>query len=494
MVKESITNPTDKIALPDRLATQLRNTPQLTRYDDESLLDLNSDNQHLIMEQLKQITLRQAVSTHTIHTHTVERAMNEDASMPQAPPPPPPPPAAASKLYQSAGSQTAPKFQTTSGAQTSPEPQMRNSGQAGPPPPPPAAGAAAAQTIDPRMDAHLQRQYEYAQAQMAHNESNHKLTREMLQKQMAEHLGPQGTTNVLQQQFITQVMQGKATSSAPPPADPVTTGGNHHPKPPPPPSGARIIASTVGAPRKPETYRIASRSRSVNTKPKPPQPPAPPDAPGVEAMTTETQQKRGRAKIGEEAIKVRRRITSKSAPPPTPSLPKAKAPPKIMETETQQKRFAKDEATGSGPTKKLAKAHEEVLALPKTESKKAAPPASSKPARITKPKAMKAAKPPPQAAAAAEVVTTPSPPKPPAPPPAIKKTLKKDKLDPASATLNVVIKELIKAKRNDLLTPAQTKEFEALVAKLKTKDGTAEVKSQMQAELRNIYRTKVFGK
>ena len=157
MVRESVTNPTDKIELPDRLATQLRNTPQLTRYDDESLLDLNSDNQHLIMEQLKQITLRQAVSTHTIHTHTVERAMNEDASMPQAPPPPPPPPAAASKLYQSAGSHTAPKFQTTSGAQTSPEPQMINSGQAGPPPPPPAAGAAAAQTIDPRMDAHLQR-------------------------------------------------------------------------------------------------------------------------------------------------------------------------------------------------------------------------------------------------------------------------------------------------------------------------------------------------
>ena len=118
MVKESITNPTDKIALPDREATQLRNTPQLTRYDDESLLDLNSDNQHLIMEQLKQITLRQTVSTHSTHTHTVERAMNEDASMPQAPPPPPPPPAAASKIYQSAGSQTAPKFQTTSGAQT----------------------------------------------------------------------------------------------------------------------------------------------------------------------------------------------------------------------------------------------------------------------------------------------------------------------------------------------------------------------------------------
>ncbi len=378
MVKESITNPTDKIGLPDRMATQLRNTPQLTRYDDESLLDLNSDNQHLIMEQLKQITLRQAVSTHTIHTHTVERAMNEDASMPQAPPAPPPPPAAASKLNHSASSQTAPKFQTSSGSQTSPEPQMRNSGQAGPPPPPPAAGAAAARTIDPNMDAHLQQQYSYAQAQMAHNEKNQREMKEMLQRSMNAHLGPQGTTNVLHQQFITQVMEGKATSSAPPPADPVTTGGSYNPKPPPPPSGAPIIASTVGVPRKPETYRIASRSRSANTKP--PKPPTPPDTPGVEAMTTDTQQKRGRLKLGEEEIRVKRRITAKSAQPKAPTAPRAKAPPKkIMETETQQKRFAKDEPTGSGPKKKDTKDIEEVFALPKTESKKAAPPADSKP-------------------------------------------------------------------------------------------------------------------
>ncbi len=101
IVKQTITNATDKIALPDREATQLRNTPQLTRYDDESFTDLNNDNQHIILEQLKQTNLRQAVSTPTIHTHKVERALNEDASMPQAPPPPPPPPAAASKLYSS---------------------------------------------------------------------------------------------------------------------------------------------------------------------------------------------------------------------------------------------------------------------------------------------------------------------------------------------------------------------------------------------------------
>ncbi len=50
MFIESITHPTDKIGLPDRQATQLRNTPQLTRYDDESFIDLSKDNQALILE------------------------------------------------------------------------------------------------------------------------------------------------------------------------------------------------------------------------------------------------------------------------------------------------------------------------------------------------------------------------------------------------------------------------------------------------------------
>ncbi len=496
MVKESITNPTDKIALPDREATQLRNTPQLTRYDDESLLDLNSDNQHLIMEQLKQITLRQAVSTHTIHTHTVERAMNEDASMPQAPPAPPPPPAAASKLYQAAGSQTAPKFQTSSGAQTSPEPQMRNSGRAGPPPPPPAAGATAARTIDPNMEAHLQQQYNYAQAQMAHNEKNQREMKEMLQRSMNAHLGPQGTTNVLHQQFITQVMQGKATSSAPPPADPVTTGGNNTPKPPPPPSGAAIVASQVGAPRKPETFRISSRSRSANEDRKPPKPPRPPAPPKVEAMSTDSQQKRGRVKLGEEEIKAKRRIASKSAPPKPQSTPKPKPPPKIMETETQQKRFAKDEPTGTGPKKKFTKAAEEVLDLPKTESKKAAPPPDSKPARITKPKAMKAAKPPPKPTAAEAAPAEAAPPAPPpSATPGVKKKTQKEKkaADPATISLAAMIKALIKAKENDQLTETQTKHFETLVSEVRTK-GPAAVKKKLQAELREIYKTGVYGK
>ena len=72
---------------------------------------------------------------------------------------------------------------------------------------------------------------------------------------------------------------------------------------------------------------------------------------------------------------MKRRSAAKSAPPPrAPRVPRDKAAPKLMDTETQQKRFAKDEPTGSNPKKKDIKAAEEVFDLPKTESKKAAPP------------------------------------------------------------------------------------------------------------------------
>ena len=40
LVKDTILEPKDKIALPDRAATILRKTQQLTRYDDAEFLDL----------------------------------------------------------------------------------------------------------------------------------------------------------------------------------------------------------------------------------------------------------------------------------------------------------------------------------------------------------------------------------------------------------------------------------------------------------------------
>ena len=96
MVKSTITNPKDKIDLPDRYATRLRNTPQMTRYDDETFLEISKDNENIMVEQMKQTTVRQQAAASQTATHTVERATGDDAvdaEMPQAPPAPPPPPA-----------------------------------------------------------------------------------------------------------------------------------------------------------------------------------------------------------------------------------------------------------------------------------------------------------------------------------------------------------------------------------------------------------------
>jgi hypothetical protein len=41
LIQEAIINPTDMIKYPNIIATQLRNTPQLTRFDDEIVLDVN---------------------------------------------------------------------------------------------------------------------------------------------------------------------------------------------------------------------------------------------------------------------------------------------------------------------------------------------------------------------------------------------------------------------------------------------------------------------
>ena len=46
MVRDTITHPTDKIALPDRMATQIRGLQQRTRFDDnEASLDLGAEQE-----------------------------------------------------------------------------------------------------------------------------------------------------------------------------------------------------------------------------------------------------------------------------------------------------------------------------------------------------------------------------------------------------------------------------------------------------------------
>ena len=60
LVKDTILEPKDKIALPDRTATILRKTQQLSRYDDVEFLDLEKDNENIAKEQAQQATISAA--------------------------------------------------------------------------------------------------------------------------------------------------------------------------------------------------------------------------------------------------------------------------------------------------------------------------------------------------------------------------------------------------------------------------------------------------
>jgi hypothetical protein len=95
LVRDTITLPTDKIELPDRVATQIRNTPQLLRFDDDALLNLNEEQEKITKERIKEIEIRNITSEHNAHTHTVYQAAPQPPTqLPFEPPPPPTPPAA----------------------------------------------------------------------------------------------------------------------------------------------------------------------------------------------------------------------------------------------------------------------------------------------------------------------------------------------------------------------------------------------------------------
>jgi hypothetical protein len=72
IVYEAIIHPTDKIALPDRQATFIRNLPQMTRFDEvDDPADLGKEQELIEEETMKEITLRKLAPGKTI---ALERA------------------------------------------------------------------------------------------------------------------------------------------------------------------------------------------------------------------------------------------------------------------------------------------------------------------------------------------------------------------------------------------------------------------------------------
>ena len=85
LVKDTILEPKDKIALPDRTATILRKTQQLTRYDDAEFLDLEKDNENIAKERAQQTKINTAAADSTGGSIAEQHALAGPPGPPGAP-------------------------------------------------------------------------------------------------------------------------------------------------------------------------------------------------------------------------------------------------------------------------------------------------------------------------------------------------------------------------------------------------------------------------
>jgi hypothetical protein len=65
LIQEAVIHPTETIKYPNRIATQLRTTPQLTRFDDESFLDMNTINSNAAKQNIQQTAYQKAINPMT---------------------------------------------------------------------------------------------------------------------------------------------------------------------------------------------------------------------------------------------------------------------------------------------------------------------------------------------------------------------------------------------------------------------------------------------
>jgi hypothetical protein len=91
------------------MATQLRNTPQLTRYDDDTYLNLTDEQNEIARERIKEVEIRNLANTTNNYyntTNVVKANMEDTTSQPGQPPDGPPPPGRIPKM-SGAATQTA---------------------------------------------------------------------------------------------------------------------------------------------------------------------------------------------------------------------------------------------------------------------------------------------------------------------------------------------------------------------------------------------------
>ena len=328
LVRDTILEPKDKINLPDREATLLRNTQQLSRYDDDDFLGLEKDNTQITKERIQQIEITKLVSNTETKTITVEKAMQEQpkdpnqfqsSTAPGAPPPPAQPPAPHPPSN--------PKFFTgaSSSGHLPPKPPTPGdysaaSSSGGPPQPPPSGpkkgqAPAAVQQFDMTIDDNMDDLMDYYSNQFDEHLKAEQDKKNSIAAQIQNHLGPHSST--ADQSFVSRLVE---------------LGGNG-PPPPPPGAGAAVRSKSVRITGK--TRDAFARSQSAMAKSKIDSSPMavevniakpPPDVPpsGGPAIKKAVEREKFRLVLADKLKREKRdknEITVAAKPPPPPPPP-----------------------------------------------------------------------------------------------------------------------------------------------------------------------------
>jgi len=418
VVKDTILEPKDKIALPDRRATQLRKMQQLNMFDDAEFIDLEDLQEKITTERIQSETFRKTGGGND-GTHHAGTAFQH----PPPPPdtrfqPPPPPPSSAPRFDSSSGSA---ETGTQPGGKPPPPPpggsiKRRIRGKQPPPPKPEQFDL----TIDDDMDDDND---EYKQAIAVHERVPEE-RRKMWSQVIPNHLGPDaGTANPTFVSRLVELQGRRGRSYSPRRTEtyipkvekdeemlPVfdTTGA-----PPPPPGGG--TSSTIPKLKGVRSKSVKERRGLVakqkdpmeidaemnNGKPPPP-PPPPPVA--VFKMPRSRTPQRGRPKKGiadlppaeakvaeEKGIQIpaaRSRSRSKSKKPEEVKIVAPVAPKQIDTTPkeeitdglpTKVKKARPSSAPKPKPKPSTAPAQKRALSLDARPS--AAPKAKAKPSK-----------------------------------------------------------------------------------------------------------------
>ena len=361
LVKDTILEPKDKIALPDRDASILRRMQQLTKYDDAEFLDLEKDNENIAKEHAQQMEVRAATGADLGGSIAEERAFRPDGheahTFSQSPPDEP-----------GSGGMPRRRINVKGGQGRMPPntPVLSVSSSSGGPPPPGSNGAkimaaaAAAPASKPEQfdltisddmhDAHDGTQKILAEHGQA------KLEKKIaIAEQIANHLGPHSAT--ADQSYVsrlTELGQAGRKPRSRSRGQPMEISNDGQPPPGPPPGPTPII---INGGKAPKTIGVKAKIKGDTPRPRrgrsrnpndgmaiepgapPPHPPAPPAGMNGETFTKGVKKN---PFIKSQAVALKPRAKAKSAiskmeeapepskfiPAPPPVAVRAKSAPK----------------------------------------------------------------------------------------------------------------------------------------------------------------------